>query len=164
MKINENVIEGTFVTVIGLIILIASILLPDNPIKFEGWIGLVVQAGFLPTILSSLIIILGLKLMITKKIPTDDKAAIAEKTGNVAGIRIAVVIGLTAIYIILLGKINFAILSFCYFIALISYLKFAENDSKGNKTLLFSKIFIISITFTIVISYLLPYMLRLQVP
>jgi len=157
-------LEGIVVTAIGSVILISSILLPENPIRFEGWLGVVVQAGFLPTILCLLIIVFGLKLILSNRTPAATERAMTEKADRGAAIRIAAVLGLTTIYVVLLGIINFPLLSLFYFIIIISYLKFSENGRKSNWVSVFLKIVLISITFALIVAYLLPYMLRLQVP
>jgi len=164
MKINADMLEGIVVTIIGFIILTTSILLPENPIRFEGWLGVVVQAGFIPTILSLLIIIFGFKLILSNRTPAAVKRATTEKADRGAAIRIAAVLGLTTIYVVLLGIINFPLLSLFYFIIIISYLKFSEKGRKSNWVSVFLKIVLISITFALIVAYLLPYMLRLQVP
>jgi len=157
-------LEGIVVTAIGSVILISSILLPENPIRFEGWLGVVVQAGFLPTILCLIIIVFGLKLILSNRTPAVTERAMTEKVDRGGAIRIAVVLGLTTIYVVLLGIINFPLLSLFYFITIISYLKFSENGRKSNWVPIFLKIFLISITFALIVAYLLPYMLRLQLP
>ena len=164
MKINADMLEGIVVTIIGFIILTTSILLPENPIRFEGWLGVVVQAGFIPTILSLLIIIFGFKLILSNRIPAIDKPVITEKADRVPAGRIGAIVGFTTIYVVLLGIINFTVLSFFYFIIIISYLKFSENGRKYNWIPVFLKIIFISVTFVLIVAYLLPYMLRLQVP
>lgn len=164
MKITTDMLEGIVVTAIGSVILISSILLPENPIRFEGWLGVVVQAGFIPTILSLLIIIFGFKLILSNRIPAIDKPVITEKADRVPVGRITAIVGFTTIYVVLLGIINFPLLSLFYFIIIISYLKFSENGRKSNWVSVFLKIVLISIFFALIVAYLLPYMLRLQVP
>jgi len=164
MKITADMLEGIVVTAIGSVILISSILLPENPIRFEGWLGVVVQAGFLPTILCLIIIVFGLKLILSNRTPAVTERAMTEKVDRGGAIRIAVVLGLTTIYVVLLGIINFPLLSLFYFIIIISYLKFSEKGRKSNWVSVFLKIVLISITFALIVAYLLPYMLRLQVP
>jgi hypothetical protein len=164
MKINADMLEGIVVTAIGSVILISSILLPENPIRFEGWLGVVVQAGFIPTILSLLIIIFGFKLILSNRIPAIDKPVITEKADRVPVGRIAAIVGFTTAYVVLLGIINFSLLSLFYFIIIICYLKFTENGRKSNWVPIFMKTVLISVMFVLIVAYLLPYMLRLQVP
>jgi hypothetical protein len=164
VKISANMLEGMVVTIIGVIILITSILLPENPIKFAGWLGIVVQAGFMPTILSLLIIILGFKLMTDNRIPASDKSAATGEVDRVGAIRMGTIVGFTTLYVVLLGKINFAILSFCYFMTIICYLKFTGNVLESHRFSTIFKIIIISCIFVLIVAYILPLMLRLQVP
>ena len=55
-------VEGPIMIAVGLIALILSLQIRNNPVKVEGVLNLLVQAKMLPIVVSVLIVILGVML------------------------------------------------------------------------------------------------------
>lgn len=159
IRLKEKHIEGGIIVLIGIFIIISSLNLPNNPVQIGGWVGFVTEARFLPLVIGVMVTLLGIRMIIDKRGNTDYLnllTIIVNMHKNLLVKRLTVVIGITLIYIILIGIIPFAIATFIYFALTIVYINFGK--------LRLVKLFVISAVFTVFIAYLLPAVLKIPLP
>jgi hypothetical protein len=64
MTKRKERIEGAIVLALGVVFLILALMIRNNPIKLKGWVNIVAQAKFLPSVIAVVVIVLGVKMLI----------------------------------------------------------------------------------------------------
>lgn len=110
--------EGIVIILIGLFLLINSINIPQNPIKYEGMTNVLAQAKFVPLVMSVGVLVLGIILFL-KQVKGKDKSAQLTKD---EWIRMGIVVVLTVAYIISAYLFKFMIPTIVYAFAIVFFL------------------------------------------
>ena len=110
--------EGIVIILIGLFLLINSINIPQNPIKYEGMTNVLAQAKFVPLVMSVGVLALGIILFL-KQVKGKDKSAQLTKD---EWIRMGIVVVLTVAYIISAYLFKFMIPTIVYAFAIVFFL------------------------------------------
>lgn len=167
LRIKSNKLESIIIIIIGLVILLLSLRIPNNPIQLKGNVlmKILTEAKFLPILLSVIIILLGINMFYDKRQEDceyiDVKSIINTITKNHEVYRTLIVIGITFVYVYLIGKVDFIIATILYFLCTFTLLKFKEIKSNFN---IVGKILIITAVFSAFIAYVLPKLLRMPIP
>ena len=136
-------VEGPIMIAVGLIALILSLQIRNNPVKVEGVLNLLVQAKMLPIVVSVLIVILG--VMLTLVTPKMDKET---------WLRVLVLTAMTLVYLIAAYYAGFLITTFLYCFAMLLYLNWKQKNPVF--------LLVLSAVYTAVTVYLVPMMLHLN--
>lgn len=152
---QKSCLEGFGVTILGILGIFGSITLPDNPVHMEGWIGFAAQARFFPLVTSIAITILGVRLLILMKKNTD-KTIFSPNIKKEELKQLSTVIAIVTVYLIAINMAGFLIPTIVYFIVILFYLNY-----KSYKLI---TIIGMSAAFFIVSYYLVPMMLKIQLP
>ena len=115
--------EGLVIILIGLFLLINSINIPQNPIKYEGMTNVLAQAKFVPLVMSVGVLALGIILFL-KQIKGKDKSAQLTKD---EWIRMGIVVVLTVAYIISAYLFKFMIPTIVYAFAIVFFLNWTAR-------------------------------------
>lgn len=153
--VSKKLIEGYIVTGFGILTIVGSILLPDNPVKLEGWINFVAQARFLPLVSGTAIALLGISLLAEiKKITNASQFTYDIKKQEAC--RILCVVGIVLLYVIAIMFMGFLVPTALYFLVILFYLNYK----------LYSPIKIIgmAVLFFLVTYFGLPLMLNITLP
>lgn len=152
---NSVNFEGYIVTGMGLFALVSSLMISDNPVKMTGWIGFAAQARFLPLLTGLVLVILGVKLIldIRKCRETEIYQYKIEREGLK---KLAIVIIIVSAYLFSISIIGFFIPTLVYFLIMLFYLNYK----------IYKPITIIgtSVIFFVITYYLVPMMLKIQLP
>ena len=89
-------VEGPIMIAVGLIALILSLQIRNNPVKVEGVLNLLVQAKMLPIVVSVLIVILG--VMLTLQL--NKGLLVTPKMDKETWLRVLVLTAMTLVYLI----------------------------------------------------------------
>ena len=140
--------EGLIVTTAGIVFTVLSLKIRNNPVTVEGPLNLLIQAKFIPMVLSVLILIQGISLT----------AALwkgKEKTEQETGFtpRALIVVLLTAAYLFLTSLVGFIVPTVVYTGSLL----FVVN--KGRKPLF---LLILTVVYSVIALLLIPGALNLQ--
>ena len=140
--------EGLIVTAAGIIFTVLSLNIRNNPVTVEGPLNLLIQAKFIPLLLSVLILIQGISLTVAL-------LKGKEKTENDGGYtpRAALVVLLTVAYLFLVSLAGFAVPTVVYMGALL----FVVN--KGRKPL---QLLILTLVYSVIALLVIPGVLNLQ--
>ena len=133
-------VEGPIMIAVGLIALILSLQIRNNPVKVEGVLNLLVQAKMLPIVVSVLIVILG--VMVTPKMDKE------------TWLRVLVLTAMTLVYLIAAYYAGFLITTFLYCFAMLLYLNWKQKNPVF--------LLVLSAVYTAVTVYLVPMMLHLN--
>lgn len=140
--------EGLIVTAAGALFTIFSIKIRNNPVSIEGPLNWLIQAKFIPLVLSVLILIQGIALTVALW-----KGK--ERTENPGGLslRTVIVVSLTVVYLLLVSFIGFAAPTVVYMGALL----FVVNQ--GRKPLL---LLALTAVYSVIALLVIPGVLHLQ--
>lgn len=148
---NQKIVqcaEGLIVTLAGLVFGILSLKIRNNPIQVEGYVNLLVQAKFVPLVLSLLITIQGVDLTIAllrSKEARSDKGRATKRS--------VLVLLLTITYLVLVSWIGFAVPTVFYLCTML----FLVNKGDNPKFLL-----LLTAAYAIIALVLIPVALNLQ--
>lgn len=140
--------EGLIVTAAGTIFIILSLQIRSNPVSVDGAVNLLVQAKFIPLLLSVLITILGGILAVSQLKGRNPSSSDGGLTP-----RALAVTGLTAAYLILVSFLGFMFPSAVYMGAMMFLL---NKDKKPLHLLLLTAL------YAIIALLLIPGILNLQ--
>lgn len=143
-------LEGPIMIVLGIICLILSLQIRNNPVKVPGFLNVLVQAKMLPIAVSVLIIILGViltsqlkkGLLVTPSMPKE------------SWIRVSILTLITLAYLIAVYFTGFLIPTFVYCLVMLLYL----NWKQKNPILLLA----VAAVYTAVTVFLVPWILNLN--
>lgn len=140
--------EGVIITIAGILFTILSLGIRKNPVNIEGFLNYIVQAKFVPCVLSVLILLHGLGLTISQwkgneKIIRDGSFTIREWK----------VVLLTMAYLAIVSYVGFALPTVIY----IGILLFMVNRGRKRKQLL-----LLTVLYSIITLMLIPGLLNIQ--
>lgn len=140
--------EGLIVTAAGVLFIIFSLKIRNNPISIEGPLNGIVQARFVPLVLSVLILVQGIVLTVALWRGK-------EQTETVGGfhLRSLIVVSLTVAYLLLVSWIGFAVPTVVY----MGTLLFVVN--KGRKPLF---LLVLTGLYSVIALLVIPSVLNLQ--
>lgn len=141
-------VEGLIVTAAGVIFTVLSLKIRNNPVSVEGPLNLLIQAKFIPLLLSALITVQGISLTVALW-----KGK--ETTVNEGGFtpRALIVVALTMAYLVLVSLVGFAVPTVVYLAALL----FVVN--KGRKPL---QLLVLTVVYAVIALLVIPGVLNLQ--
>ena len=148
-------VEGFLVTLLGILCVVGSIQLPNNPVRIRGWVSFFVQARFIPLITGAILTLLGVLLIFTIHRERDAKTFRYEISAQ--EIRtLLIVVAIVGAYI--LGILNFGFLAptALYLPAILFFLNYQNTHP--------IKILLIAAVFFIVGYWLTPMLLRINLP
>ncbi len=151
----KKCIEGIVITLIGIIAIVCSLGIQDNPVKMSGWVGFVAQARFFPLLTGVLITVLGLRLTFFLNKNTD-KSLVEYDINKKEFLNILILICIVCLYLLGVTYIGFAISTLVYLFVIMFYLNY-----KKYKTYIIIGIIIV---FFVVSNYAIPAMLRINMP
>lgn len=140
--------EGLIVTVAGIVFTVLSLQIRNNPISLDGPLNMLVQAKFIPLLLSILITVLGAVLTVALWKGRDTAVSQACLTP-----RALMVTSLTVAYLVIVSYIGFAIPTVVYMGAMLFLL---NKDKKPLHLLL------LTVVYSIIALLLIPGVLNLQ--
>lgn len=143
-------LEGPIMTLLGIVCLILSLKIRNNPVKVPGFLNVLVQAKMVPILVSILIIILGIVMTIQLQKGLLSSAKLPRETW----LRVLILTVMTVVYLVVASKIGFLIPTFAYCFLMLLYL----NWKQKNPVLLLG----IAAVYTAVAVYLVPWVLRLN--
>ncbi len=143
-----KIAEGLVVTTAGILFLLLSLGIRKNPVTVEGPLNLIIQAKFLPLVLSALITLQGVRLTATLWKGKEGTSAEGGFTS-----RSALVVLITVAYLTLVSFVGFTIPT----VAFIAVLLFVCN--RGQKPLL---LIALTILYSVLALLVIPGMLNLQ--
>lgn len=143
-------VEGPIMIAVGLIALILSLQIRNNPVKVEGVLNLLVQAKMLPIVVSVLIVILG--VMLTLQL--NKGLLVTPKMDKETWLRVLVLTAMTLVYLIAAYYAGFLITTFLYCFAMLLYLNWKQKNPVF--------LLVLSAVYTAVTVYLVPMMLHLN--
>jgi len=149
VKIKRS-IEGLIMVVLGVICLILSLKIRNNPVKVQGALNILVQAKMLPLVVSVLIIILGVMLIMQLEKGLLVTPAISKETF----VRVLILTVITLAYLLITYKVGFLIPTFVYCLAMLFYL----NWKQKNPVLLV----VAAVIYSAVTLFLVPWILNLN--
>jgi len=136
--------------ILGIICLILSLGIRNNPVKVEGFLNVLVQAKMIPTLVSILIIVLGVILTIQL-----DKGLLVTPTmPKESWLRVLILMGITLAYLLVTYQVGFLIPTFVYCLVMLLYL----NWKQRNPVLML----VTAAIYTGVTVFLVPWMLNLN--
>lgn len=140
--------EGLIVTTAGIVFTVLSLKIRNNPVTVEGPLNLLIQAKFIPLVLSVLILIQGVMLTVAL-------LKGKERTENSGGFtpRALIVVSLTVAYLFLVSLIGFAVPTVVYMAALLFVV---NRDAKPLHLL------ILTVVYSIIALLVIPGVLNLQ--
>ena len=138
-------VEGPIMIAVGLIALILSLQIRNNPVKVEGVLNLLVQAKMLPIVVSVLIVILG--VMLTLQL--NKGLLVTPKMDKETWLRVLVLTAMTLVYLIAAYYTTFL---YCF--AMLLYLNWKQKNPVF--------LLVLSAVYTAVTVYLVPMMLHLN--
>ena len=139
-------VEGPIMIAVGLIALILSLQIRNNPVKVEGVLNLLVQAKMLPIVVSVLIVILG--VMLTLQL--NKGLLVTPKMDKETWLLTA----MTLVYLIAAYYAGFLITTFLSCFAMLLYLNWKQKNPVF--------LLVLSAVYTAVTVYLVPMMLHLN--
>lgn len=143
-------LEGPIMVILGIICLILSLGIRNNPVKVEGFLNVLVQAKMIPTLVSILIIVLGVILTIQL-----DKGLLVTPTmPKESWLRVLILMGITLAYLLVTYQVGFLIPTFVYCLVMLLYL----NWKQRNPVLML----VTAAIYTGVTVFLVPWMLNLN--
>ena len=143
-------LEGPIMTLLGVVCLILSLKIRNNPVKVPGFLNVLVQAKMVPIMVSVLIILLGIVMTIQLQKGTLTSAKLPKETWA----RVLILTVLTVVYLVVASKVGFLVPTFVYCFLMLLYL----NWKQKNPVLLLG----IAAIYTAVTVYLVPWILRLN--
>ena len=143
-------LEGPIMTLLGVVCLILSLKIRNNPVKVPGFLNVLVQAKMVPIMVSVLIILLGIVMTIQLQKGTLTSAKLPKETWA----RVLIRTVLTVVYLVVASKVGFLVPTFVYCFLMLLYL----NWKQKNPVLLLG----IAAIYTAVTVYLVPWILRLN--
>lgn len=144
--------EGLIVVAIGLFLLINSMNIASNPIRYKGWTNVLAQAKFIPIVMSAGIIILGAVLFAKQ---TYGKSKTAELTKS-EWFRMGVVLLMTVAYCFAVTKVKFMFPTIVYALGMIFFLNWGKK-----------KIWVLTVISLAAIAlglYVMPLLINLRLP
>ena len=136
--------------ILGIICLILSLGIRNNPVKVEGFLNVLVLAKMIPTLVSILIIVLGVILTIQL-----DKGLLVTPTmPKESWLRVLILMGITLAYLLVTYQVGFLIPTFVYCLVMLLYL----NWKQRNPVLML----VTAAIYTGVTVFLVPWMLNLN--
>ena len=133
-------VEGPIMIAVGLIALILSLQIRNNPVKVEGVLNLLVQAKMLLGVMLTLQLNKG--LLVTPKMDKE------------TWLRVLVLTAMTLVYLIAAYYAGFLITTFLYCFAMLLYLNWKQKNPVF--------LLVLSAVYTAVTVYLVPMMLHLN--
>lgn len=140
--------EGLVVTAAGVLFLALSMGIRKNPVSVDGFVNLIVQAKFVPLVLSALITLQGLGLTISQWKGKEETV----REGGFTPRALTVVL-LTVAYLIIVSYVGFTVPTVVYMGAML----FVVN--KGRKPL---QLLALTALYSVVALLLIPGLLNLQ--
>ena len=143
-------LEGPIMTALGIVCLILSLKIRNNPVKVEGFLNVLVQAKMVPILVSVLIIIMGIIMTLQIQKGILKTATLPKETW----VRVLILTAMTVVYLVVTSKVGFLVPTFVYCFLMLLYL----NWKQKNPVLLLG----IAALYTAVTVYLVPWMLKLS--
>ena len=143
-------LEGPIMVALGIVCLILSLKIRNNPVKVQGFLNVLVQAKMVPILVSCLIIVLGIIMTLQFQKGLLTSVSLPKETW----VRILILTALTVIYLVVASKVGFLIPTFVYCFLMLLYL----NWKQKNPVILL----VIAALYTAVTVYLVPWVLHLN--
>ena len=145
--------------VFGLAFVLFAVLMFIGAMNFpyRARMGLITSSAFTPMLLSGLIVILaGVLVFVTMRKPrgTAARAWFDAVAGNETTRRALLIIAMTAVYILLVGRINFIAANLLYLLAMFWYLKIGSPV----------RIVLFAVGNALFVSLLIPYIFQMPLP
>jgi len=162
LKIKEQYLEGIIVSLVGFLIFIFALQIPNNPMRLPAGTMNVVrvlsEARSIPAALGLILIFFGIKIA-RSKAEEPKYIEFGKMFSFIKGnTRIIVTIGTTSAYIFFLGRIHFYIATFLYLFTLYIYFQF----KKINSVFQFIKILAIAFIATFFSAGVIPFALNMM--
>lgn len=165
LKIKEQHVDGGIVSLIGLFILVNALQIRNNPGRLHASVSPIMvfltEAKFFPVLLSIILIALGICLALEKKEnPSYWNVGETFSTLKTNGLNTIGALVITTAYVVLIGNMNFYLVTFLYILVFVMFLQRNEIKSVGK----FVKVFVIVVISTLCTAVLIPTAFNMFLP